>query len=214
MKPNFPAKIFGLGLSRTGTTSSHVALVLLGIPSIHYPLDAASHWLSGHFDANLLADYDACCDLPTPVYFRQFDLAYPGSKFILTTRDVDDWLNSAERHFSEAPPPSRQTLLRDLIRVATYGVCQFDRGRFRDVYERHHDAVRRYFADRPQDFLELDVTSGQGWVELCAFVEMPAPDIAFPNLRSPISNPLDFVKRDELAQKQALLRQVLANGYR
>ncbi|MDP1733377.1 MAG: sulfotransferase [Sulfuritalea sp.] len=214
MKPTFPAKVFGLGLSRTGTTSLHIALVLLGIPSIHYPADAASHWLSGRFDTDPLADFDACCDLPTPTYFRQLDLAYPGSKFILTTRDIDNWLDSAERHFSGAPPPSQQTLLRDFIRVATYGVYQFDRGRFRDVYERHHDAVRRYFADRPQDILELAVTSGQGWADLCTFVEKPAPDMAFPKLRSPFISPLDFVKRGELVQKQALLLQMLANERR
>jgi type IV secretory pathway VirB3-like protein len=39
-------KIFGIGLSRTGTTSLHVALVLLGQASIHYPINIAMPWLA------------------------------------------------------------------------------------------------------------------------------------------------------------------------
>ena len=212
MIPASPSKIFGLGLSRTGTTSLHIALVLLGIPSIHYPIDAARHWLWGRFDMDRLTDFDACGDLPTPIYFRQLDNMYPGAKFILTTRNVDTWLDSVERHFTEAPPPSQHTLLRDFIRIATYGVCQFHRGRFRDVYLRHSDAVRRYFVDRPQDLVELDFAAGHGWPELCAFIERPIPTIAFPNQRSHHISPLDVVRRGELAPKQALLRKMLAQN--
>ena len=209
--PALPAKIFGIGLSRTGTTSLHCALALLGVPSIHYPAHAAWDWLHGRFHSDALVPFDACCDIPTPIYFRQLDRAYPGSKFILTTRAPDAWLDSVERHYATSPPSSPQTAFRDLLRVAVYGVINFHRGRFREVYETHHDAVKRYFAARPGDIIQFDVTSGDGWSHLCPFVGRPAPDVPFPKLRTPYMGAFEFVKRDELAQKQVLLRQFLAS---
>ena len=58
--------------------------------------------------------------------------------------------------------------------------------------------------------LRFDVTSGDGWSELCAFVGRGEPNVPFPSLRTPYIGSLASVKRDELAQKQVLLRQFLA----
>jgi sulfotransferase family protein len=74
----------------------------------------------------------------------------------------------------------------------------------------HHEAVQRYFAARPGDIIQFDVTSGDGWSRLRAFVGRPAPNVPFPKLRTPYISPFEFVKRDELARKQVLLRQFLA----
>ena len=42
----------------------------------------------------------------------------------------------------------------------------------------------RYFADRPGDLLEIDISRGGGWEPLCAFLGEPVPDVAFPRSNS------------------------------
>jgi len=87
------SKIFGIGLGHTGTRSLNEALNILGYRSIHWPTDRATyHELSnGVYDLAVLKSADALTDITAAAFFAQFDKAYPGSKFILTQRDIDKW---------------------------------------------------------------------------------------------------------------------------
>src|SRR5690242_14275153 len=149
------SKVFGLGLSRTGTTSLHAAAVILGFPAVHYPLGLASRWMGADFSPDAMGPFSAYTDLPVPVYFREFDRACPNSRFILTLRDPARWIDSVERYFGSRPS-SEQTLQRDILRLLCYGVSNFHRQRFLDVYHRHTDQVTDYFCDRPADLLVFD----------------------------------------------------------
>jgi Sulfotransferase domain len=80
------AKVFGVGLSRTGTTSLHYALGFLGYRSIHFP--------PPHQLRELLNFYDAAVDTPVACVFKELAEAYPDARFVLTVRDMDSWLAS------------------------------------------------------------------------------------------------------------------------
>ncbi len=58
----------------------------------------------------LAAEYDAFQDNPWPLVYRRMDALYPGSKFILTVRDPDRWLESSVRDFGERDSPMRQLI--------------------------------------------------------------------------------------------------------
>jgi len=88
---NNKVKIFGIGLPRTGTTSLHNALKSLGIKSKHFPFK-----LYTSFDDKLLGDYDLFVDSPIQLIYKLLDDKFPESKFILTTRSLDSWLESME----------------------------------------------------------------------------------------------------------------------
>ncbi len=203
-------KIFGIGLSRTGTTSLHMALLQLKKASIHYPLHAASYWLGGDFSQHdPLAEYDACLDLPTSVYFRELDKAYPGSRFILTMRNENQWAASIEKFFASWPPPSQQTQLRDMVRLATYGMANFHQERYIRVFNEHNEAVKKYFKNRPDELLVMDISTGDGWDKLCPFIRMKIPEIEFPKLSSPAIGILSSVSRAELADKSSLIKSAI-----
>ena len=53
-------KVIGIGLSRTGTTSLHGALVLLGYPAVH--AFVRRNWIEGDFQTDVLASCPAVCD--------------------------------------------------------------------------------------------------------------------------------------------------------
>lgn len=178
------AKIFGIGLSKTGTTSLYSALEILGYRSAtfrHMKALSIYDWICGDFSRDYLSTFDAVTNLPMATYFRELDQRYPGSKFILTNRDVDPWLESIERQFSKNAYPDSQ-FDRD-IRLAQYGVITFNEARFRRIHAEHQSAVAEYFADRPDDLLQMNVFEGDHWDPLCKFLNKPVPNGEFPTLR-------------------------------
>ena len=203
-------KVFGIGLSRTGTTSLHVASLILGLSAVHYPREAASRWFRGDFSRETTDHFDVITDLPTPVYFQQLDTTHPGSRFILTIRSIDSWLESVEKFFAKSPPESAETLLRDFIRIACYGTTRFHRQRMMSVYMRHIELVQNYFRQRPSDLMIINISEETNpWDRLCAFLEMPVPKMGFPHLRAPGIGQLTSVRHDEKESKRRLLMRVL-----
>ncbi|MEM1429406.1 MAG: DUF3253 domain-containing protein [Pseudomonadota bacterium] len=180
-------KIFGIGLSKTGTTSLYAALAQLGFRSItyrHMRQIGVADWFEGRFVTDYLDGIDAATDLPVATYFRELDARYPGSKFVLTVREVEPWLVSIQRQFgaSEKRGPPRP-FARD-VRLATYGASIFNEARFRRVAAEHMAGVRAHFADRPDQLLVLNLFNGEGWAELCPFLGVEMPDgTPFPNVK-------------------------------
>lgn len=181
-------KIFGIGLSRTGTTSLTAALRLLGIRTSHYPYDLQTQveLFEGDGRLALLRDYQAVTDISIVPFYRKLDRAYPRSRFILTTRDVETWLASIRWHISGLRDhwddlPRRFREFTTVISEAVYGSLDFDEARFRDAFQHHHAQVLEYFADRPDDLLVVDIAAGGGWAELCDFLGTDCPDQPFPH---------------------------------
>jgi hypothetical protein len=163
-------KVFCIGLGKTGTTSLKEALRVLGYRTIRLPLN----WQG-------ITDFDAALPGVSAAMYQELDSAYPGSKFILTVRDVAGWLKSIERDMGRKLDVRRDRAAeRNRLLTMLYGTTTFDPDRFRQVFQDHIAEVRAYFGDRPDDLLLLDVTGNSGWGELCGFLEVQVPDAPFP----------------------------------
>ena len=162
-------KVFGIGLSKTGTTSLTRALGILGFRAIHYP--PLSELLE------LLSEYDAATDTSVACSYSDLATRFPDSKFILTVRDEASWLRSAEGEFGR-----REVTLewKREVRRRLYGSTEWDPARFLDGFRRHHRQVRAYFAREPRRLLELDIIGGAGWEPICGFLGCAIPDEPFP----------------------------------
>jgi hypothetical protein len=158
-------KIFGIGLSRTGTKSLYTALQILGYKAIHYPLSEED------FDK-----FEVLTDTPISWRYKLLDGRYPNSKFILTVRDLPQWLKSCERFFFNKEP----NMWDQMNRLMCYGTVTFNKDRFAAAYQSHLTGVQAYFANRPNDLLVLNVTGGDGWEKLCAFLDRAVPKVSFP----------------------------------
>jgi hypothetical protein len=174
-------RVFGIGLSRTGTTSLHRAFELLNLRSVHFPTLTAGTLVA------VLEPYQAATDLSVARYFREIDRTFAGAKFVLTVRDLDGWLRSVEQHFERNPLASYplegrrpREYIRELRR-ALYGAETFDASRFAEAWRRHGDEVRAHFRQRPGQLLILDICGGAGWEPLCRFLELPVPRLPFPH---------------------------------
>jgi 3'-phosphoadenosine 5'-phosphosulfate (PAPS) 3'-phosphatase len=173
-------KIFCIGLSKTGTTSLAHALRILGYKTRDNPgvinYDAGD--LSS-IDMSVLEENDAISDTPIPSFYRELDAKYPDSRFILTVRDMEGWLNSCKKQFTQKLA-DKQNEAHNQLFMDLYDSTVFDEQKFRKGYEDFVNGVFQYFADRPQDLLTLNVSAGDGWETLCPFLGKPLPDIPFP----------------------------------
>ena len=176
-------KVFGIGLSKTGTTSLYAALAQLGFRSgtfRHSQRLGLERWIEGDFTPDYLIEFDAMTDLPIGCFFRELDARYPGSKFVLTTRDIESWLKSIARQFQANPHP--KPFNRD-TRLMAYGASVFNEGMFRRAFQRHEREVREHFAFAPEKLLVVNFFEGDGWERICAFLDRLAPTTPFPNVK-------------------------------
>jgi hypothetical protein len=188
-------KIFGIGLSRTGTTSLTHALTILGHRAVHFPTDPVTQSEYFRFFAeptkslrlSLLDWFDAVTDNPVSCVYRQLDRAYPGSKFVLTVRGKESWLRSCELWWDRFVTPAMEhdnaRSIRSFMQLAgtvTYGTPNFDARLFSQAYDAHLEAVAQYFCGRDRDLLILNICAGEGWQQLAPFIGAPVPDIPFP----------------------------------
>lgn len=170
-------KVFGLGLSKTGTTTLCAALNVLGVRATHGPLDQATKQeiMRGQSKLSVFDEYDAIADIPMALRYIDLDRAYPGSKFILTVRDMDAWMLSAEKHFTRHKPNEWMAFNR----AYAYGSVEWHPERYRIAHEQHVKNVKDYFAGR-DDLLVYDLCGGEGWDKLCGFLGKLVPSVPFP----------------------------------
>ncbi|MFI3157240.1 MAG: sulfotransferase [Methylococcaceae bacterium] len=191
----FPNKVFCIGWSKTGTVSLTEALRMLGIFSRHF-----TPWIIGatYFDSDVsetainfssIADYTSVSDVPVCALFRELDQTFPGSKFILTTRPPESWIESAVLQHESLI--ERQGIMDPASRWV-YGTDQIDRQLFLNRYLQHHQQVLEYFKYR-SDLLAIDIAEDNQWQKLCDFLNLPIPDCPFPYLnRRAVSNNINL----------------------
>ena len=225
--PSFEPKVFGIGLSKTGTTTLGTCFEILGLvpcarpQAIHDALvgsgpnagtldswaEAANlscpnpdgiagkarfgSWPHRALVAEVLAyrNYDLVIELArhfrsfedrpwniAPLY-RLLDEAFPGSRFILTSRDANNWWRSVEQWLTRTHPQDEGKRWRYFRQL---DVDRIERNAFIAAYHRYNTEIRQHFSGRP-DFLEIDFEQGGGWSELCRFLELPLPNRPFPH---------------------------------
>ena len=131
-------------------------------------------------DWGFFSKFQAVCDLPASILYRELDRRFPGARFILTTRCEQEWKKSAQNHFNAARRP-QQTHCLNRMRLDAYGSILYDEDRHLSALRRHNREVREYFRTRQRQLLEIDITAGAGWNDLCSFLEVGVPDAVFPH---------------------------------
>lgn len=166
-------KVFGIGLSRTGTKTLARALRILGLGR-HRTYDA---YLERVFertgDPQPLIDSavhgETFEDSPWYFVWPELDRAFPHSKFVLTTRRDPEvharslWQHMVDLGLQRGAPPART-----VAELAAYA-------------EAHERAVIAYFATRPDQLLVACWERGDAWEPLCRFLDRPVPPQPFPH---------------------------------
>lgn len=182
-------KIFGIGLSQTGTQNLAHALNLLGFNVIYSPNDEVTltEVMGENYNFSILKDFDGITDIAVAPFYAQLDNLFPNSKFILTVRDKESWLKSLATQWStelvlDDSLASNEANMqrRRLLRIATYGTYTFNEERFNYVYDLHYKSATEHFKQRPESLLIINIYAGDGWEKLCPFLNLPVCQEPFP----------------------------------
>lgn len=211
------AKVFCIGFNKTGTTSLEFVLKTLGfrLPNLlEQLLRLVKQTGQGNFGplVDFVSQYDAFQDNPFSqgILYAQVDALFPRSKFILTTRDPEDWYQSYCRYAcqffqvdsvmdvtkcflqSERFAPIDYVNYRILRKhaldlqgdlVVENWPMLYDKSRMIDIYCRRNEQIVKYFVDRPTDLLVLDVKKEKDVSRILDFLVLPsALNFAFPHL--------------------------------
>jgi len=202
-------KVFGIGLSRTGTTSMAVALRQLGYHPHHatgrllmfnetVPGPATHAYNKQVPKVNKFwADaFDAQTDIPVSLVFEQLAHLYPDAVFILTKRKPSQWAQASMSFFSDNAWVWRASQWisfcglippRDLFQMVYGDYEHFSVVDWTRFYVEYEARVREFFAKEeksrhPRRFYELDVSS-QGFEELATILKLPnAPKGPLPRI--------------------------------
>jgi len=196
-------KVFCIGLNKTGTTSLAKALEELGYDL--GDLAAAEALLEdwARRDFHRIIEYcqtaDVFRDIPFSLDFtyQALDAAYPDSKFILTVRNsTEEWYHSLTQYHSklfgrgslpdekclaEAPYHSKGWVLRAMQLIANPPPGNlYCKQTLMQVYELHNMMATKYFRNRPDDLLVLNVSEPAAYRQLCAFLRHSVVRESFP----------------------------------
>lgn len=195
-------KIFGLGFPKTGTTTLERAHEILGykVCKGHWNNNHTNYllglYVNGDFEgiSKVVEHFDAFFDAPWGGgnLYKWLLNEYPGAKFVLSIRDSEAWLRSLSGMFEGAVGQAAD-LSFALHANGRYGAARFwesvfgledfrqDWTHVQKVYEETNKRVREVLNHVEADFLEVDVTEGDGWEKLCRFLGCPVPGEPFPH---------------------------------
>jgi len=182
----YSPKVFGIGLSRTATTSLHHALTILNYRAIHWN----NPYTRGAISRDDLFFFDAFSDAVVAYQFELLYHTFPNAKFIYTDRSMDSWVNSISRHYKEHHNIDNPQALRaqvfklrlNLIPGWAEANLYCHHSSWEEPYVHHHERVKKFFRDKPKErFLQLRICEGEGWERLSPFLGREIPDTAFPN---------------------------------
>lgn len=171
---NDKPRVFGVGLSRTGTSSLAEALRLLGWKAVHWPRSMRE-----------ICNAQAATDITVAVRFRELSRAYPSSKFILTVRDVEGWMRSLRAYFDLGQYKYVRRVSSEVqyafvlgaerkLYGGALGIMTWTDDELRTRYARHNKDVVDWFTKQPWRLLVLDLR--EGWGPLCKFLGVPVPE--------------------------------------
>lgn len=191
-----PSRLFCISMQRSGTTSVGDWLEAHGLVRAGYPTSARLGWTrlwregeheaifcSPEFEqAEILEDDPWWC----PDFYQVLAARFPEARFILLTRDVDDWFDSLCHHSGGRNPGASDMHARIYEREADLRAVLEGRGdldpsqsgllslighetHYKAIYRRHHEAVRAFFAGMPERLFTGRLELPQTFIELCEF---------------------------------------------
>lgn len=188
-------KVFGIGLSKTGTTSLSDALQHLGYDVIHWK----------RYNTSKIIDWpeffyaDAVTDTPCSALFEPLYYTFEESKFIYTERSIDTWKQSIVNHFGIEHPGQLRSGFEEVekdrprpysfhnfihwVHIHESLYAQYDS--WEEAYHKFDNRVKSFFSDKPDSrFLEMNIIDGDVWEVLCSFLDKDIPSQPFPHKKA------------------------------
>lgn len=185
-------KIFQIGFHRCGTRSIYNFFKIKTINKLkclHWEkgdlaLEIYRNMLRGKKLLGKYEDFDVFTDMEVFLgnmifyahleCYKLIDIQYPDSKFILNTRNIDNWIRSRREHYKS------QGLFDFLIKLHNTDENGLE-NIWRDQWTHHHKQVKEYFEETNQ-LLVFDIEKDSGSKIANFFLELEFKDTNFPKI--------------------------------
>jgi hypothetical protein len=181
-------RVFVIGMNKTGTSSIFEALKTLGFKMCPeqslQSVELFNQINDGDFTnlEKFLEKYNGFKDRPWnhPKVYEFLDKNYENSKFILTIRDEDEWVDSYIRWDKKVR--LRKKFYYQTASKICYGVDDFlsDSELMKKTYRSWNESVINYFKEK-DNILILDIKGQNNWDLICKFLNKPKPNLKFPH---------------------------------
>lgn len=122
-----------------------------------------------------IREADFANDITVAAQFQYLDALFPGSMFLLTTRDMDSWIASCERWYDLLRQRTYQQINENLAMLAIYGSTNFSRERWIAGKRTFENSVTEYFRQRSADLVTVNIIAGRAWSQLLPLLENIVP---------------------------------------
>ncbi len=195
-KSSLNDKIFCIGFAKTGTTSLEKALINFGYQMGNQYIGEifVEDWYKKRYDRiiNLSKSAEAFQDAPfgLPELYKILDKEFENSKFILTIRnDENQWFSSLIKYHSKMFADGVRIPTKSDLENATYiykgyaldtkkmiynfpEIPLYDAEYYKKKYLKHNEEVKKYFKDRSQDLLILNISKENIYQKLANFLNI------------------------------------------
>ncbi len=167
-----PARIFNVGLPKTGTTSFEDAMLNYGFKVSKGGQGGAWYkhlWLNRSFP-NKFHEYH-CHSNFAEWHHKRLAREFPNSHFVYTTRNMDKWLVSIEKQLERDKEihyhynKFADTYFRLYIDI--FKSVTFERNKFIELWEQHHEYV---LEDKSINCLLIDLEDKNKEIKLAEFI--------------------------------------------
>lgn len=206
--------LFCVSMQRNGTTTVGDWLESHGLERAGFPtscrLGWTMKWMRGEFEAIFASSEFKTAEIFEddpwwcPDFYKLLAERFPKARFILLSRDVDDWFDSLCHHSGGVNPgPSmvhakiyrREHHIRELMEANPHldpmapGLLSIldHEQHYKSIYLQHNQAVRDFFASAPARLYSGRLDSPQTLIDLCDFAGVkhnPAIPIPRANART------------------------------
>lgn len=183
---------FVLSMHRCATQSAHQFLVSAGYNAIHNPsgrskLDFQHEWVGRESDLDFIFDnlmqkvsgrFNAVSDNPMAALHEQALRAFPDGKFILVTREPQEWVNSVREHIKDrAFVPAEKIQYWRYLSGKPEKITDISDADLIRAYDDHIAQTRDHFAKAGKSdnlsIVDLDMSDEEIGQRLSAFLGTP-----------------------------------------
>ena len=180
-------KVFGIGLSKTGTTSLDFYLTQIGVHATHFTNLHTRNLIS----ASDLSLFTAFSDITISWQFEQIYALLPKAKFIYTTRQLDTWTTSITQHYQSSNGILKPCQLNESLSTTIYQgrlhtihdhlYTPFDS--WEAAYQAFDQRVADFFQDKdPNQLLKIDlIQDPNAHLKVAEFLGKEPLGMAFPH---------------------------------
>jgi hypothetical protein len=173
-------KIVILSLGKSGTMSTSEFFENLGYRSIHWlgtrinpdNLKDMSIQEILSFSSYLEEEYDVFSDYPYCMSYEYFDKKYRDTKFILFTRNTEEWIASVRNHDQATSFTSiRIASWEKYLEIKNKTIEDISNKELESLYAQHTKDVIEYFK-KSKNFIHLDLNDKDKANKICKFLNI------------------------------------------